>query len=982
MPSAFANAGAATESSEYAPLHTGRFTTGLWTNRSPLRDAAMTSLQEKAGYGRQDSLIGGINSEITSRLTLARRPGQSVYNSQIFPAINRFYGFRSFSTSAEHIRVMADTAGAVYDATGPSTQLNIWNKSAGAGSTYFLSVGNTLYMANGVDLVKWVQTTKSWAAGATFNYGDFILDPNNNIQAVAPATSISALYIQVSGGVLSAQLPSLNPFVTGQKVTIGGCTGAAAVLNGLTVTLTLAAPAAIYANVSVANVAQSTGTISTAAPTATGSTAPTWSATTGGYTQDNGVIWVNRGSAVQAWGVTAPTTAPTIATANLPITYATWTASTIYTSSLLVVDGSNYIQKLTTPGTTGSSAPWWNETKGGTTTDGSAVWTNQGSATWVASAAFPAGSLVSVTFSYFVQVPVYNGSHGAPSYSNQPVTVTDFFSAVNGGLSGSSAPAWVDGNGSLVTDGTVVWKNLGTSATWASLIGGSVAISSAQTVLDSNGNLQNIVTSGKSGSTQPTWSNIAGGSTTDGTAVWTNTGPFAAAAQSPQIYAYAYGRSVAGEISNLSPLSAAITLPAESYVNVQGATSPNPADDTVYIFRTAKGGSTQLLIASIPMPAGATWTYADYSTDAQLNVTWQGAQAYQLTPPPAGAIAPVLHLSRIFVAVGNVVYWSAGPDALPFAASGFSAFPPANSMTFSSKVVRMWPCALGLLVFTVSEIQIITGSATSSSPLEPDMFLEGVGLRSYDGWAVNGTTVHMLTTDLQIIALDPGAGLTEEGVPIADLIEAGFGDTSQITFHKQGHRDVALYCGDGALGWYRLSNSAAPESGTPWSPQAVITGGCRALQSVEVSPGVRRLLMGAPTGGPILQRDRTVNTDAGTAFVANAIAGSIMLALPNQLAELSFFTLDSPRLGTRPTLGVLLGEIGGTFETLVRSWQDPPMLPPAQTLFNDRYYMAQNQKPVFCRHFQLAINWAAEDAANELYGYSIVGTTHQERPSA
>lgn len=980
MSSLFSGAGAATAQSEYAPLHTGRFTTGLWTNRSPLRDAAVTSLQERAGYGRQDSLIGGINTEISSRLTLIRRPGQSVYNGHTFPAINRFYGFRMFGTASESVRVMADTAAAVYDGTADG-RVNIWRKSAGAGSTTFLGVGNTLYMGNGVDQTEWVQSNKSWSAGASFSYGDYLIDANGNLQAIAPVVSLPVNNINITSNVLTVGVSNIavNPFTPGRSVTLSGLSGSAASLNGTVVTVITSGvfsltAALVHANIDVPG---ATGTVSTAPPTTTGTTAPVWATAIGAITLDNGIQWINRGAAARSWGVAAPTTAPTLSTVALPFVYPAWAAGTIYSSSLLVVDSANFIQKLTKAGITGSSAPSWNETVGGTTMDGSAVWTNRGSATWTASATYAAGALVSVTFSYYVSD---TGPNGQPIRTR--VTVTDFFQATTGGASGTGTPQWVDGNGALVNDGQIVWQNLGASATWASLIGGSIGIVTAQTILDPNGNLQNIVTSGKSGSAQPSWSNIAGGSTTDGTAAWTNAGPYAAAAQSPQLYSYAFGRSVTGEVSNVSPLSAAITLPAESYVNVQGSISSDPNDDVVYLFRTAKGGSTQLYLATIPMPTiGTTWNYADQSTDAALVVEWQGAQAGQLTPPPAGAVVPVYHNGRIFVAVGNVTYWSAGPDATVFAANGNSGFSPANSMTWPSKVVRYWACPLGLIVFTVSDIQLITGSGTAASPYEPDMYLEGIGLRSYDAFTVNGSTAHILTTDLQIIALDPGAGLTEEGLPIADIIEASYGDASQLTFHKQGHRDVALYCGDGALGWYRLAASSAPESGSPWSPQAVIQGGVRALQSVEIAPGQKRLLMSGPAGGPILMRDATTNTDAGTPFLANAVAGSIMVALPGQIAELVFFTLDSTRVGTRPTMGVLLGEISGRFETLTRSRQDPPLLPPSRTLFNDRYYMAQNQQPVFCRHFQMAVNWPAEDAPAELHGYTIFGTTHNERAS-
>src|SRR5947209_15986052 len=106
MANPLEQAGAVRDPSKYAPIHTNRFFTGLWTHRSPLRDAATPFLYEKFYSGsRYDSLIGGLNCELSSRLTLRRRPGHSVYNSQTFPAIKRFYEFRQFSALTETIRV-------------------------------------------------------------------------------------------------------------------------------------------------------------------------------------------------------------------------------------------------------------------------------------------------------------------------------------------------------------------------------------------------------------------------------------------------------------------------------------------------------------------------------------------------------------------------------------------------------------------------------------------------------------------------------------------------------------------------------------------------------------------------------------------------------------------------------------------------------------------------------------------------------------
>ena len=124
-----------------------------------------------------------------------------------------------------------------------------------------------------------------------------------------------------------------------------------------------------------------------------------------------------------------------------------------------------------------------------------------------------------------------------------------------------------------------------------------------------------------------------------------------------------------------------------------------------------------------------------------------------------------------------------------------------------------------------------------------------------------------------------------------------------------------------------------------------------------------------------------MNTDNASKYAVQTMFGNIVLAQPGQLAALSFITLESVRIGTRAGLALLLGEISGTFDELERTRQDPPILPPSNTLFSDRYHFAQNQSEAWCRHFQMQISWPAEDAANELLTFTIFGQTWQEMRS-
>jgi hypothetical protein len=230
-------AGAQSEKpAKFASLFVGQIFSGLWTNRSQLRDAATPFLYTKFySANRNDSLIDGLNTELSERMTLVRRPGHSVYNSQSFPAIQSFSAFKPFAPIiGETIRVIADTSTAVYDATGPSTKTLLFNKSTGAGKTRFKGVENTLFMGDGVDVLKW-SWFPAWAAITNYADNSCVLDANNNIQqsqglgAQITSTSLDAnnnLTVNYSGtGTLSI----------GETVTFYGMTAVTA-LNGASVT--------------------------------------------------------------------------------------------------------------------------------------------------------------------------------------------------------------------------------------------------------------------------------------------------------------------------------------------------------------------------------------------------------------------------------------------------------------------------------------------------------------------------------------------------------------------------------------------------------------------------------------------------------------------------------------------------------------------------------------------------------------------------
>jgi hypothetical protein len=652
-----------------------------------------------------------------------------------------------------------------------------------------------------------------------------------------------------------------------------------------------------------------------------------------------------------------------------PNPYSAWKPNTAYNNpnpfaSLTIEDPNGYLQWVGTFGTTGGVEPNpWNQTIRGTTQDGSVRWQNIGRPAWAGNNPYNVGAEVTGN--------VIDPTSG--------LNVPNLFVAIKGGDNGAVEPTWLSGPGALVPDGDVTWQNAGNLLHWAD-IGATTNIVNTSSIVDSNGYLQNVLQNGKSGDGPVIWQTEPGAITQDGSMFWLNSGPFASGTTAPWLYGYAYQNSVNTDLSEMSPPSLPISVSKGGQVIIQGVGTGQGGVDTIVLYRTAQGGSTFLYLDEIPNPGeGVVWTYTDTHPDSDLNTELQAQVGGEGTPLPTGATCLGYHLTRIFAAVGNVVYISSGPDAVASGSNGNAGFDTA--FTAQSKITRFWACSLGMVVFTVRDAYIILGSATDADPLYMVVFIEDLPLKSYDHFTVNKTTPYLFMGNGQLVSLDPSAGIIEVGFPIADKLEDGYNPASYLTFHSQSSRDTALYVTVG--GWYRMSQNNAPEQGSAWSTLANPAGfelGC--IQSVEVTPGSYRLLICDGTATrPILQRDRSASTDNGITYAAQAVFGSIVLAQPGQLAALSFITLESVRAGTRPELALLLGEIEGTFEPLTRTRQDPPILPPSQSLYSDRYHFAQNQKEAWCRHFQRSITWAEEDAQNELLTFTIFGQTWQEMRS-
>lgn len=568
--------------------------------------------------------------------------------------------------------------------------------------------------------------------------------------------------------------------------------------------------------------------------------------------------------------------------------------------------------------------------------------------------------------------------------------------------SGTSQPIWPVWTRSFApayptvkeSQNQLVWANIGPVSDYAWRA--QTKFITSPTIIDPNNNIEAPYEPGSTGTTQPTFQTGINQLTTDNPQLfWINQGPSPAPPAGTLStfnggwqYAIALVNTATDTVSNAGPLSPATgNFVGTTGVRIGGGlpTTIDPQADYVAIFRTKDGGATPFLITgtgnsvyTIPLEQYIANGYTDTTPDSDLNILLQAPIGGENTPPSSGATNLAYHLNRIFFSIGNVVYWTSGPDT-PIG-NGNEGVLGINNATFPSLVKRIVPTGIGALIFTVSDIYLIQGNGTSSSPLFPIPYLPSIGILSYNALSQNGTLLGLFTSDSQFLVLDPSAGTQEIGFPIGDLLTADIDPTSvYVTWHVSGSQDKAWYVADGSTGWYRLNPTAAPESGITWAPFATIVGGVKAIRSTEVSPGVHKLLLGPVTSGLILNRDLSVNTDNGSNYADCFFSiGNIVLAQPGQIAELGFFTTDSIAIGSRPTVAILLDEIDGNFEELTHFEDDPPQLAPSQTTYAQRFYVSAGDVPALCRHMQIKIEWPQENIQNELLSLTLFGGFLQE----
>lgn len=466
-------------------------------------------------------------------------------------------------------------------------------------------------------------------------------------------------------------------------------------------------------------------------------------------------------------------------------------------------------------------------------------------------------------------------------------------------------------------------------------------------------------------------------------------------------YAYSYFNSVTGQISTASPLTQVVGAGRVNVgfgVSVMG--SGDPQVDQIIIWRTTDGGGILFFDQVVPNPGAGNSFFLQYDVnpDTLLNTAEFAPIGGINNPPPAGLVAMEFHAGRLWGKVGSLLYYASSNDNaaqlnIAFNGVGPECWSPTNVIPYDAPLTRLHTTPSGLFNFTTTDIWLVQGQDLTS--FYPQKILKKHGLRSYNAVDFDGSTILAVLADGQFVEISPGTGSVELGFPIGDQISKLISPVNAyVSRHNGGSQDNAVFVSDGATGWFRLNPNqvGASMSGevTPvWSPFAIVnsgsvsalTGGAiTATASIETSPGVVQLLIGQAVTGPVLVRSLSAKEDNGAPFTWNATIGSVYLTPAGHIAEVESVTVESINTPTGDlSVGVLLDEISGTFESLPISENDPPQLIPSVTVDSNRYYLLQGSVAPLCKHMQIQLSGGANNDADEILTITIRGALVPEQ---
>jgi hypothetical protein len=428
-------------------------------------------------------------------------------------------------------------------------------------------------------------------------------------------------------------------------------------------------------------------------------------------------------------------------------------------------------------------------------------------------------------------------------------------------------------------------------------------------------------------------------------------------------YVYVFRNSTTGHISTASPVSGNTGAQSSKEFTITGSTTTDAQVNKVDIYRTLDGGSVYYYVAEVAY--SSSWTYTDNNADATLNTALIAPIADANDPPPTGCSNVCFWQNRLWVIVGNLVYFAAGPDTTN--GVGEESFPPANVFKFPSNCTAFAPTSQGLVIFTSDDAYLILGQDSTS--FYSMAWQQNYGVKTQDCVSQDGDTVNIFTSKRQLFSISLASGISEIGFNIEDKLLNFNPTASSIAMHRAGP-DLGLFISDGSTNIYRFNTAMGS-----WSPVCQVVNGAGVIKSIETSTGNWTLLTGRTAGsGYILGRSVSTFSDDSNTYDAYGTVGCIVLSPPGEVATVSGIVLERTSAGTDPTLSILLNEVSGTFVALPYPVQDPPLLTASTSIVMKRFYLKSAATPLAqqARFAQIKVDFSTQTVKNEIYGLGVM----------
>ena len=392
----------------------------------------------------------------------------------------------------------------------------------------------------------------------------------------------------------------------------------------------------------------------------------------------------------------------------------------------------------------------------------------------------------------------------------------------------------------------------------------------------------------------------------------------------------------------------------------------------------------------------STWTFVDTTPDSSL-VTGLVAPQAHLNDPPPGTLGSTVNQGgtllaywngRVWMAVGNKVYFSGGPDVTNGVPE--SCFPPAYFFTFPGNVTGLRAMQNGVLVTEADTFWSILGGPQTIA-FYPDKFLSHIGILEPNCLAQDSDSIYAYTSGKQCIAIVSGQK-GEIGLQIGNIFLNGQSTNSataslwdpsvtSLTVHRNGY-DSGVWLSNGVESCIRYGLNVGNWS-TIYQPMLGAVARSGVCTSVETVPGVWTLLLSNSLGGDFIYQRQfggaTGYQDNGNSYDANAVIGNITVAEPgNPMIPLTFVSAYLANVGSVPTVSFLPNEVLAAsnvpFTVLPLPQNEPAFLAQSQSIMARRWPVSANQvgTPLLIKHTQVKVDFGSTDTVpNELYLISL-----------